>query len=331
LTLPFLVAHVLSPFFLENILHPSAQGQSVELPPASAWEEQGVVLSPSGSGWDSFAKDYFGATSMVRKAGTYYLYYHAASGPRRSDGGPANRAIGIAISQDGVHFTKYSGNPIITHQPSKGHINHEEEGASNPVVTLDGAGNFTMFWAAKTAVSATGISNDIHLSISKDGFNFSDKGLVIPHTIDGGGDEVLPNGVIRALGGSSSLKGSWHLWYTTDGFGGRKTSLATGDTPSQLKQHSNNPVLSMRHNWPVLHSNGDVSVLSKEGSTITLRKTTIHKLNTYSSSVTYSSGSLGFIFPDHPNNVWRWYYIPGPPLRVQLRAAPMTDGSPTSR
>ena len=41
------------------------------------------------------------ADSIVKKDGTYYLYYAGSDGPR-GDSGPAHRAIGVATSTDGV-------------------------------------------------------------------------------------------------------------------------------------------------------------------------------------------------------------------------------------
>ena len=210
-----------------------------ELPPPGEWTEHGVVLRPSASGWDSFTLDDFGVHGGVKKDGVYYVYYEGASGPRY-DGGPANRALGVATSPDGINFTKYSGNPVITHQPSEGHVNQVEEGVITSAVALDDDGNFVLYWGALTAISSTEVKCDIHMSVSSDGFNFVDQCIVVPNTIDGGGDEVWPNGVLHT-------GGKWNLWYRTDGFSdefGRKTFLVSGNTPGVLEEPFINPLHS---------------------------------------------------------------------------------------
>ncbi|MFX0140711.1 MAG: hypothetical protein ACFFDN_44140, partial [Candidatus Hodarchaeota archaeon] len=77
---------------------------ATEIPPPEAWTERGIVLERGAPGeWDGF-EHYVRVTSVVKKGGTYFLYYSGASGPRY-DGPyePANRAIGVATSTDGIN------------------------------------------------------------------------------------------------------------------------------------------------------------------------------------------------------------------------------------
>lgn len=319
-----------------------------ELPPPESWVDQGVILTGGSSGqWDNFVRDGFGIGSVVKKGGEYFMYYVGSSGPRY-DGGPANRAVGVATSADGIHFTKYSGNPIITHQPSEGHPNQVEEGVMHPIVTLDDSGKFIMYWGALTATGSTQVKVDIHVSISSDGFNFIDQGIVIPNTIDGGGDEIWPLGVLHAQGGSAQLTGKWHVWYETDGFGGRKVSLATGNTYTNLEQQPNNPVIDFYDLtfvvWPVLHSNGKVSIFEGSGSSwstalLKVRETTINSLDTYPSEPVMEFGDTDpknpVIIADAEDGIWRWYHLKRGDFsddnaHIRLRTASMSvcgDGS----
>jgi hypothetical protein len=311
-----------------------------ELPPAEAWVDQGVVLTggPPGA-WDSHVRDGFGVGSVVKKDGTYFLYYEGSSG-FRADGGPADRAIGVATSTDGINFVKYSGNPIITHQPSEGHVNQEEEGASQARVIIDNTGKFIMFWGAKTAVGPDTVKIDVHVSESTDGYHFTDKGIVIPHTVDPGEDEVWPLGVLNIYGGTSSLKGNWHIWYETDGYGGRKVSLATGDSPTSLTPQPGNPVIDFESltfaAWPILHYGGKVSIFEGSGSSfdtasLKVRETNINSLDSYSSPVmTFPSDfpKGGVYLYDFEEGIWRMYHLKREDFtddtaHIRLKTAPM--------
>lgn len=302
-------------FFFVTALHETAIAQEIPFP-LDEWDDHGIVLSPSDSGWDCFTTDGFGVGGIVKKDGVYYLYYTGSSGPRVSDGGPADRAIGVATSVDGASFTKHENNPIITHQPSVGHENQEEEGCITLSVTLGDGGDFVIYYGALTANGSTSVQSDIHLSTSSDGLNFTDHGVVIPNTVDGGGDEVWPVGLLHAQGGSSSLTGEWHVWYETDGFGERHISLATGETRSGLTPHAGNPVIKDEDlniiQSTYLFSSGEVWVFLVEGPgwdslEPRLRTTTTETLDTYSAPVPLAE-SMGELFADFEHNLWRRFF-----------------------
>lgn len=75
------------------------------------WTNQGPVLTENPSGWENDGGT--GSLHGLRigsaffDSGTYYLYYSA---DLNNGGG----SIGVATSTDGVTFTKYVGNPILT-------------------------------------------------------------------------------------------------------------------------------------------------------------------------------------------------------------------------
>ena len=64
------------------------------------WTKHGDPVLAGASGWEYS----IGVMGVVKVSGLYYMYYHA---------GPP-QAIGVATSQDGVNWTRYAGNPIIT-------------------------------------------------------------------------------------------------------------------------------------------------------------------------------------------------------------------------
>lgn len=71
------------------------------------WEELPVALTP-GDEYDGGGC--WSGTAIV-KDGRLYLFYAAIT---------AVSTVAVAVSDDGVHFEKYSGNPVIDHYPADG-------------------------------------------------------------------------------------------------------------------------------------------------------------------------------------------------------------------
>jgi sucrose-6-phosphate hydrolase SacC (GH32 family) len=78
------------------------------------------------------------------------------------------RAIGVAVSSDGINFKKYTGNPVLTWFPNK----YGEEGAVSSGVTLDKDGNVVLYYGANTQESATTVNADGRVAVSPDGLSF---------------------------------------------------------------------------------------------------------------------------------------------------------------
>jgi hypothetical protein len=132
---------------------------------------------------------------MVKKNGSYFLYYIGADGNRSTDGGPRHRALGVATSNDGINFTRYRGNPVITHLPH----NNQKEGVFSATATLDSNGDIVLYYGALWAANSTTESVDIYfdLATSTDGLNFNNPpGYVRQNS----GQEEDPVGVLRAGG-----------------------------------------------------------------------------------------------------------------------------------
>lgn len=109
---------------------------------------QGKRETPGPQGCRRFGE---AQVTVPPKDPTYFLYYIGADGNRSADGRPRHRALGVAISKDGIHFTKYPCNPIITHLP---HSN-EEEGVFSAAAMLDESGNVVLYYGAMDAGSPT--------------------------------------------------------------------------------------------------------------------------------------------------------------------------------
>lgn len=185
-------------------------GDEVKIPSKSDWTDHGTILT-EGSGWD---KRFYGALSpctVIKKNGTYFLYYIGAEGDRSSDGGPRRRALGVATSNDGINFTKRGR--VLTYLPH----NNEEEGIFSAGAFLDDNGEIVMYYSALDAGSATStlVDSDVRLAVSSDGLNFTDKGDVLSHAnskVWGYGDELFPVGTFRE-------GNRWYLYYIAKGHG----------------------------------------------------------------------------------------------------------------
>lgn len=68
------------------------------------------VLSPSESGFDSWSV-YNPAVTIHE--GKFYMFYRAEDRAESETPYMGTSRIGLAISEDGIHFEKYAGNPII--------------------------------------------------------------------------------------------------------------------------------------------------------------------------------------------------------------------------
>lgn len=71
------------------------------------WTNNQTILTPSGSGWE---KDQTASPLVYVEDGIYYLFYEGGIG------NPAmiNASIGLAHSQDGLNFVRYSENPVLS-------------------------------------------------------------------------------------------------------------------------------------------------------------------------------------------------------------------------
>ena len=113
------------------------------------------VLEPgTGSDWDS---NIIGASTYLKHNGTFYAFYH---GSRTYH--PFH--IGVATSDDGISWTKYSGNPVIM----SGIDTFDRNSAFDPQVIIVN-GTWMMYYAG------TNTRTDICLATSPDGFPYSEQ------------------------------------------------------------------------------------------------------------------------------------------------------------
>jgi hypothetical protein len=182
----------------------------IRIPAQSDWVDYGIILEAGAEGeWDLYLWGGF-AFSVIKKTDTYYLYYQGSSDYRTEfDETVLWRAIGVATSPDGIHYTKYEGNPVLTWFPTQ----NGEEGAVSSGVTIGEQGETLLFYGANTQAVPSVVHADVRVAASPDGFAFTDLGVVLDRTdrwVWGSGDEVF---VVDAIYDS----GQWVVYYIPNG------------------------------------------------------------------------------------------------------------------
>ncbi len=208
------------------------------IPAQEDWTEQGIALVAGGPGeWDARLHGQISPCSVVKKDGTYLLYYVGADGDRSTDGGPRRRALGVATSSDGITFAKSPANAVLTHLPH----GNEEEGIFSAGATLDGQGDVVLAYGAIWAADATteSVQGYVALASSPDGVAFTEQGYVLDWSdpaVWGYGDELFPLGLL-------STDAGWSVYYGAKGHDASwDLGLASGPSATELTTTS--PVLT---------------------------------------------------------------------------------------
>lgn len=201
----------------------------VELPAPSDWVDHGEIFTAGRANqWDQYLWGGFAATVVVRDGRTF-LYYQGADGYDETEATVTHRAVGVAVSDDGLDFAKFAGNPVLTWSPT-GAI---EEGAASAAAFLDPAGSVHLFYGANTAISSSQVNADGRWALSTDGFAFDDGGIALDHAdarFWGAGDELFPVIAFRE-------NAMWYVYYIPNGTaGGGKLAVAWGDEPTSLQE-----------------------------------------------------------------------------------------------
>lgn len=223
------------------------------VPERSSWVNRGIAIAEGNPGeWDRYLWGGF-ANSIVKKQGVYYLYYQGSSGFNTACDDNVYRQIGVATSTDGIHWTKYPGNPVIS-WVDRGVVT---EGAVSSGAVLGADGYIYVYYGANSAYSRCLVHASGRLARSSDGVHFEEVGEVIPNTppLWGNGDEIFPVGAYRR--GST-----WSVFYIPNGVAqATKLGVVRGSAPNALNLQTSRGV-----NNGNLSAWGPVSVVS-DGTT----------------------------------------------------------------
>lgn len=304
--------------------------QEVKIPQISEWEEVGIVLAKGSPGtWDARLTGMINPCVVIKKSGTYFLYYIGASGDRTTDGGPAFRALGVATSSDGIHYRKYDSNPILKHLPH----NNQEEGIFSAASSLDENGQIALHYGALWASNPTteSVQASIALATSIDGLNFRDRGHIVrwnDESVWGYGDELFPVGSYR-------VDRNWYVYYIAKGAKEPKWSLglATGPAADNLP---NSEAAVRQFNF--FYSGGDPVLIGADK--IALYIETLdprHKIEIRTASLSapaqlsnpietydYKSTLKGqTVFLDTELGKWFMYYLSSDGANIRVKTAPV--------
>ncbi len=184
------------------------------------------VLSPSPDTWDSFTTD---APEVLRENGQYKMWYSSYKG------GTSPGYFGYATSPDGIHWTKYSGNPVF----GPGSAAWEAAGPYSCNV-VPKQGGYKMWYDGYNLAITT---FKIGYAESSDGINW------IRDTVNNPVLDVGSTGQWDGVGvGSPSVAGigdSLYMWYVgNQGGNGGWTGLAVSkDGRTNWTRYASNPVL----------------------------------------------------------------------------------------
>ena len=298
----------------------------VSIPTQADWTDQGSTGIANGLAgeWDDRLAG-ISPGAVVKKDGTYYLYYIGADGDRSSDGGPRHRGLGLATSTDGLTYTKYSGNPVISHLP---HFN-EEEGVFSVAATLDENGNIVLYYGAVWAVDEVTSTVDVYFGLtrSSDGIHFTH----IPYPRRTVGAEETPVGVYEH-------NGTWYVYYINTA--GWNLDVLSGPEIDDLP--TSQGVLSGGTNIigggdVVDIGNGNIAVFlfrdftQKDIEVRTAAKTSPQTLSAVVETYDFANVDHSSVFADVDTSTWFMYYKEPTADAIHVKTAPLVigPGAPT--
>ena len=316
----FLYTYLLSVVLLAAGCSEHANGPipetKISIPKDSDWTDEGTILEKGSPGsWELRLEGAISPGAMVKKNGTYFLYYIGADGDRSSDKGPRHRALGVATSMDGIHFVKHTGNPIIKFLPH----HNEEEGIFSVAAMIDADGTVLLFYGAMDAgnPTSTSVDSDVRLAVSNDGIQFGDVGDVLSHSnksVWGYGDELFPVGAFR-------FENTYYVYYIAKGKGTYwDLGLAWGSDKTRL---TNSRAVIKSGDW--IAGGGDAVILDDnvialflfrvtspdwKNRYLDIRKASFRSPSELSARVeTYSGLAHTLVYFDRDNTKWFMYFF----------------------
>lgn len=301
------------PLFAARCESAPARDQEFVVPQQDDWVDCGVILQEGADGeWDRVLWGGF-ALSVVKRSGTYFLYYQGSRNYDEDAGTVAWRSIGVATSGDGIRFTKYERNPVLTWTPRQ----NLEEGATSSAALVDASQRIVLYYGANTWAGADQVNADVRVALSDDGLRFNDAGVVLAHSdrsVWGFGDELFP--LIAIRNGGERV-----VYYTPNGTAQRGLlAVARGDTARFSKS---SPVADGGRSVRVWGPGGAARIgaqtyalfLSDErasaGGSMQVRSMTWNRPDRVTQTLAtydWADVSVGTVLLDEENQRWLLYY-----------------------
>jgi predicted GH43/DUF377 family glycosyl hydrolase len=135
-----------------------------------------VFTIGAASAWDSSTVN---EPWVIREGGEYKLWY---IGQKFSlTAGITSQSVGYATSADGLHWTRYSGNPVL----SAGQYGEFDDRFVNRPVVLSTGSGYVMYYIGSSKESGNSIMG---MATSRDGMHWTKKGKVGIPKVAGGWD-----------------------------------------------------------------------------------------------------------------------------------------------
>lgn len=250
-----------------------------------------LTANPTPGTWDHILWGAASPSTMVKFNGTYFLYYIGARG---ETGEPlyeaVNRSLGVATSSNGVNFTKYTGNPIITYTTTGGTVPYEGVGSATAIVV---GNTIHLYYGAIRSIGGNLVDIDIRYRKSTDGYNFTNDTLIYRSA----GNEYSPLGV-------TNVGTSWSVYIKgplTDGLGA--LSRLSGTSPTSLPTKTNVTSTTFGSGGNANFINGNLFVMHLERRQSTEDRFQVRIINTSAPNAlsdplfSYTFGNFG----DHAN------------------------------
>lgn len=193
------------------------------------WVENAQPVLTATSNWEGNS---INIGSVIWTGSQFMMWYRGVGGPQGS--AQANGAVGFATSPDGVAWTKYSGNPVMTTSTV------DSDFLTNPYVIQVGS-SFKMWYACKNP-TLSGYS--ICYAASSDGIGWTKQSSPVLQPSSGweAGGLYSPTVVY-----DGTIYGMWYTGgYNPSGVGASVTRIgyATSSDGFSWSRDPNNPILS---------------------------------------------------------------------------------------
>ncbi len=172
------------------------------------------VLTVSPSGWDS---SLITTGAILHDASGYRLWYTGTGNPGTFEGG-------LATSPDGIHWTKYGGNPVL--QPQQ--LGSWTSGFVTPCAVISDGTTLALWFVGGSAGAWR-----LGVAVSQDGTNWTagNNTVLNPQPTGWDSDQISRASVLR-------VQATLEMWYTGMGGGTQQVGLAEAPAPSQASTPS---------------------------------------------------------------------------------------------